>query len=470
MIVFRRIASHMTSRRPDSVSSDHCFPITLTAGLGVIRMAKWNWLQGLRCCLAGAGIVLVSSVAVAGDATSIPDSAIANPDKIFQQTSYKLLDASCEAPAAKCGTCGSKDKDNAGCKSNGCDGGLAEELGMGCWNCSAEPWQLLGTTDQGVELGGWAQFGYSSEPTGLFTSPGEEDKLNLNQLWFYMEKSAAGECGEWDWGFRVDALYGTDADDTQAFGNSPGSWDFANGFDHGIYGFAIPQAYAELDNGDWNVKLGHFFSPIGYETVAAPGNFFFSHSFTRKNSEPFTHTGVLATKNVDDDTTVYGGWTLGWDTGFDQTNSGSNFLGGITTAVSDNVTFSYMTTIGDFGVREEGYSHSLVFDVCVSDDLNYVMQSDLVSTNDDPSGANDQFGINQYLIYQVNDCVAAGTRLEWWKSDGVSTYGATFGVNVRPHSNIVIRPEVRHQWTPAGTLATGNQDETIFGVDAIFSF
>ena len=69
-------------------------------------MAKWNWLQGLRYAVAGASVALVSSVAVAGDATPIPDSAIANPDKVFQQTSYKLVDASCEAPAAKCGTTG----------------------------------------------------------------------------------------------------------------------------------------------------------------------------------------------------------------------------------------------------------------------------------------------------------------------------------------------------------------------------
>ena len=440
-------------------------------------MAKWNWLQGLRYAVAGASVALVSSVAVAGDATPIPDSAIANPDKVFQQTSYKLVDASCEAPAAKCGTkgaCGSKKGNDAGCKSDGCDGGLGLGLGgssilSGC--CTDDPWKLFGTTDKGVELGGHAQFGYDSDPDGLFTAPGQEDRLNLNQLWFYMEKAAAGECGEWDWGFRVDAMYGTDSGDTQAFGNPGGSWDFQNGFDHGGgYGFAFPQAYVELDNGDTNVKVGHFYTIAGYEVVPATGNFFFSHAFTMFNSEPFTHTGVLASHGVNDDTTIYAGWTLGWDTGFDQLNSGSNFLGGVSTALGENATFTYVSTFGDLGAREEGYSHSIVIDTAVNDRLNYVFQSDLVSTNDDPNGANDQFGINQYLIYQVSDCVAAGTRLEWWKSDGISTYGATFGVNVSPSANLRIRPEVRHLWTPAGTLATGNQDETIFGIDAIITF
>jgi|SaaInl4_100m_RNA_FD_contig_71_429890_length_1563_multi_5_in_0_out_0_2 hypothetical protein len=437
-------------------------------------MAKWNWLQGLRCCIAGAAVALVSSVAVAGDATPIPDTAVANPDKVFQQTSYKLFDASCEAPAAKCGTngaCGSKSGSNGGCKSDGCNGAgsFAESLGMGCSDCTGDPWKLFGTTDRGVEIGGHAQLGYDSEPDGLFTAPGQEDRLNLNQLWFYMEKAAAGECGEWDWGFRVDAMYGTDSGDTQAFGNNAGRWDFQNGFDHGGgYGFAFPQAYVELDNGDTNVKLGHFYTIVGYEVVPATGNFFFSHAFTMYNSEPFTHTGALISHSVSDDTTLYGGWTLGWDTGFDQVSGGSNFLGGISTAVGDNATVTYIATFGDFGVREEGYSHSVVFDVAVNDKLNYVLQSDLVDTN--AAGGNDQVGLNNYLIYQVSDCVAAGTRMEWWKSDGVSTYGATFGVNVKPSANLTIRPEVRHLWSPAGALATGNQDETIFGVDAIFTF
>ncbi len=34
-------------------------------------------------------------------------------------------------------------------------------------------------------------------------------------------------------------LYGVDAQKTQAFGNNNGSWD--NSFDHGVYGWAIPQ-------------------------------------------------------------------------------------------------------------------------------------------------------------------------------------------------------------------------------------
>ena len=316
------------------------------------------------------------------------------------------------------------------------------------------------TTESGVKIGGWTQFGYHSDNNGLFNS--HPHRFNLHQGWLYAEKEADGSDG-WDWGFRFDAMYGVDAADTQAFGNNPGRWDFANGFDHGIYGWALPQAYVQIAKGDWSIIAGHFFTIVGYEVVTAPDNFFYSHAYTMYNSEPFTHTGVLATYTASDDVTLYGGWTSGWDTGFDRLDDGSNFLGGVSLSLTDDVTATYITTVGDFGSREEGYAHSLVLDVGLTDDLNYIFQTDLVSTN--AGAANDEVGINQYLIYTINDCLGVGTRVEWWKSDGNSQYEATWGVNIRPLANVVIRPEIRYDWNPG----TGN-DFTTFGIDSILTY
>ena len=145
-------------------------------------------------------------------------------------------------------------------------------------------------------------------------------------------------------------MYGIDANDTQAFGNPNGSWDFDNGFDHGSYGWAIPQAYFEVALGDsLSIKAGHFYTLVGYEVVTAPDNFFYSHAMTMYNSEPFTHTGVLATAGMGDNVTLYGGWTLGWDTGFDQLNNGSSFLGGVGLTLTDDAAVTYIATAGNFG-------------------------------------------------------------------------------------------------------------------------
>ena len=35
----------------------------------------------------------------------------------------------------------------------------------------------------------------------------------------------------------------------------------------------------------------------------------------------------------------------------------------------------------------------------------------------DPFAGEDNVGVNQYLIYTVNDCMGVGGRLEWWKTD-----------------------------------------------------
>ena len=309
----------------------------------------------------------------------------------------------------------------------------------------------------GIKVGGWTQFGYHNASNGVFNT--HPDRVNLHQQWLYVEKVADGSKG-FDWGFRGDVMYGVDAANTQAFGSQPGTWDFQNGFDHGIYGWALPQLYAEFAYGDLSVKAGHFFTIIGYEVVTAPDNFFYSHAFTMNFNEPFTHTGVLATYKVNDGVTVYGGWTAGWDTGFDDFNDGdnsdgSNFLGGVTLQLTDNMSATWALTAGDLGWKGEGYSHSVVVDYQITEKINYVFQSDLVETNSAPG--NHSWSWNNYLFYTINDTFKAGMRMEWWKVSSRTMTAFTAGVNIRPTKNFVIRPEIR--WQTGDT----DNDEAFFG-------
>lgn len=278
-----------------------------------------------------------------------------------------------------------------------CDDDFAvEDCGF---RAAGDPLELFPATAWGLKVGGWLQAGYNNKSDGKFNSV--PNKLNVHQAYLYAEKVANGECGL-DWGFRGDLVYGVDGYDAQAFGSHPGTWDFQNGFDHGIDAWAFPQLYGQLAAGDLSVKLGHFYTLIGYEVVTSPDNFFFSHAFTMYNSEPFTHTGVLASYAASDKLTLYGGWTLGWDTGFDSLEGGNNFLGGLGYAMTDEITMTYILCAGDLGWRGEGYNHSLVFNVSLTEKLNYVLQTDYVGTNTDV--ANDDVSINQYLIYSLNDC------------------------------------------------------------------
>ena len=122
-----------------------------------------------------------------------------------------------------------------GCSTEACSGDAgcsSESAGCTCSACAnRDQWNF----------GGWFQQGYHENSNGLFNNrPG---RWNQHQLWFYAEREARPTNGQWDWGFRFDLVYGIDAQDTQAFGNTPGTWYFQNGFDFGSFGWAIPQLY-----------------------------------------------------------------------------------------------------------------------------------------------------------------------------------------------------------------------------------
>ena len=312
----------------------------------------------MRAGTAFAALLGVASFGVAAWAQA-PITSVVGTSPVFQDAG---CDGGCGAPAAT--SCGCNDGCGSGCQLGSPLGGqlqLRDRINdIFTGNCDyGDPWTLSeflhGDCEPKVKIGGWLQSGYHSEDNGLFNT--RPDEWNLHQAWLFAEKEAVA--GESPLGFRADILYGIDAQDTQSFGNTPGTFDFQNGFDHGAFGWAIPQLYAELALENWTIKAGHFYTLIGYEVVTAPDNFFYSHAITFFNTEPFTHTGVLASRNIGDNVEVYGGWTAGWDTGFDSLNDGSSWLGGLSVTLTENSTLAYFSTAGNLGARgSDAYSHS----------------------------------------------------------------------------------------------------------------
>lgn len=371
---------------------------------------------------------------------------------------------------------------------SGLDHGLVANGFLEHWDWSRlapseDPWVLFGE-GCGWSAGGWFQFGYNNHELPAFNN--RADGFELHQGWMFAEKSIDTSKG-FGLGGRIDYVYGTDGPNTQAFGTGERGWD--NGFDNGPndagYGHAIPQAYLEAGYGDFSVKVGHFFTLIGYEVVPATGNFFYSHAYTFNFSEPFTHTGALATYQVTEDITAYGGYVLGWDSGFD--DNGDAYLGGISAKLTDALTLTYATAIGRFGdaplgVPEKGYVHSVVADLELSEKLNYVFQTDVLDTHN----ANDvtvrkSFDINQYLFYTLCDAAKVGTRIEWYDAkagvlgtvNGSDVYAWTTGLNLTPHANVTIRPEIRRDWIfgdRGNVLENGRTAQTTFGIDTIITF
>ena len=368
-----------------------------------------------------------------------------------------------------------------------------------CGGGSGEPLSLFSGC-HGINVGGWLQLGYHDQNLPLFNS--RKHEVQLQQAWLYAEKEIDTEYGI-DIGGRVDYLYGTDAQDTQAFGIANSHWD--NQWDSGgDYGQAIPQAFLELGYGSLSIKAGRFFTIIGHEVVSAPDNFFYSHAYTFNNSEPFTHTGAIITYDAGEFVDIYGGYVLGWDSAFE--DNGDAVIGGTTVNLSDAITFTWTGVGGRFadnsGGDERGFMYSAVTSFQLSDQIQYILQHDWLDT-EDVNGATvrDTVGLNNYLLLEISDCLSVGARFEWWNvsADSQGFYGDnavpgfastvagdyniyafTFGANFKPHPNIIVRPEIRRDWVRGNlnNLASsdiefleGNSDEqSTFGIDTIFLF
>jgi hypothetical protein len=427
-----------------------------------------------------AALVLSTAPVFAVEGTSWTDSLV---------TPASCDDSCCDPGCCDPVECG--DPCDCGCGVGG--SGLFSGIGGG----GLENFTLAGLLGLGddawLEIGGWTQMGYHDQIEPISPQPGPPvipvrtrgdgfsfldtpGDFLLNQQWFYAGHTADGSNG-FDIGGRIDAVYGTDAQQTQSFGNPGPTFDNDPTFDHGVYGWALPQVYGEVAINDLSVKVGHFFTPLGYEVIPATGNFFYSHSLTMFNSEPFTHTGALATYTGFEGLTLYSGWTAGWDTGFDSAVAGSNIISGFTAEVGDSVTFTYLNTYGNFGLRSVGgnvalpnsdddYSHAIVMNASLTEKLNYIAQSDYMRIDNTAAGVEEEdLGLNQYLIYQYSDAIGLGTRMEWWRNDGVSNYELTTGVNIKLLDNLIVRPESRLDWVPA----TG-YDESMTAVDVILTY
>ncbi len=365
-----------------------------------------------------------------------------------------------------------------------------------CWNSVQHP--RAGS----FSLGGWTQLGYHSrglgEPalaTRFNQRPGQ---VQLQQAWLFAEKKVCGRNGL-QLGGRIDYLYGSDASQLQSISTgvsaNGSAWD--SSWQHGSYGHALPQVYGELAYGAFDLKIGRFFTILGYEVAAAPDNFFYSHSWQFRSVNPLAHTGVLASYDVTDGLTAYAGYTLGWDSGF--ADNGDAFLGGLGWQLTDAFSLTYTTSAGRLNtasgavggavpvpnfVSERGHVQSLTTRYRVTDRFAFISQKDFVATRlQDGRLFRSSNGFTNYFFYQFAERFTGGLRFEYWRVGGdgftatgktADVYSITLGLNCRPSSFFTIRPEVRWDWglqRDAMQNLQLNEDgaraQTTFGIDAI---
>jgi len=308
--------------------------------------------------------------------------------------------------------------------------------------------------DSKLEFGGWIHGGATFNPSqaGGFNGPvimagDQANRFQLNQFNLFMRRPVASEGKAWDFGGRFDFMFGTDAVFTQAFGvptfdvNS-GEPLKRNNWDLNLccsstrtYGIALPQTYLEayvpVGNG-LNVKLGHFYTPTGFETVAAPENFFYTRAYTLNVGEPYTHTGLLASYTVNKNWLILGGpitgsATGGWDGGWDKELGNWSGIGGFTWTSDNKATTLHLSgTYGETSTRssEIWRFYNIVLQHRITPKTLLVLHQVYGHAGgvllNNPKYTNvtkdaEWYSFVAHLYYDLTDNLTVGVRGEWFR-------------------------------------------------------
>lgn len=378
-----------------------------------------------------------------------------------------------------------------------------------------QPWRLFDCCclkRRKITLAGWLDQGFTwnpDSPADRFNGPNSyNDRANeyqLNELWLYAERLAENDGCGFAWGGRIDLMYGTDwrwmpAGGLEVFTDFQPRWNQ----EHRFYGLAMPQLYVETAFNNLSIKWGKYYSIVGYESVPATGNFFYSQSYVHQYGTPFTHTGFLATYKAGDRWTLYSGLHRGWDMWSDN-NGKLGYIGGAKwTAPEDKSSLAYYvsTSPEDNLGTQNRFINCIVYTRQMTDRLDWVLEHVLGTQDDAAPGSADAewYSINNYLFYELNDCWTAGARWEWFRDDdgfrvappgtidprigetrggfAGNFFDMSYGLNYKPNQNVIWRPEARWDFYDGEPNANGQQPyddgtsdhQFTLGVDLIVTF
>jgi hypothetical protein len=347
------------------------------------------------------------------------------------------------------------------------------------------PWRLFPDEIAGFKVTGWV-YGtgvYNGTNSGntRYNGPmtmSDQEGVFLNQLYFSVSRGLKEELS---WGATFDGFWGNDYNASQSrdweirnvralnpAGPSqtppqPTGQKWNSGQD---YGFSSPQSYLEVGTTKTSVKVGHFWTPIGYMVVQGPGNFFNSQPYGFMATNPFTHWGALATHNVSDNLWIQGGVVNGWDALDRPINVPSYLVGGRYSFNEKKGYLQYHLITGqepeNLGTGYGGRTlQNGIFDYVINDTWEFVLEANLLNQNNRTAENSTSYNIHPFLFYKINDCWKAGMRYEYFHdpsgfmagirngNPNLGPYNGNnqtfaFGLNYTPNKNLNIRPEYRY--------------------------
>ncbi len=383
---------------------------------------------------------------------------------------------------------------------------LTQEAPAAPMAAPAEPWFLMeslkgmwlgrGLESAGTSVYGWVQQG------AAWNIDSPRDRINfganfdwrsndyrLNQVYFVVEKALAHE-EKWNVGYRVDFLVGHDA----PFFVANGLFSNFTGFDStsgvGVdgpksfrevnrVGIDLPQFYVEthipqvLTPGGIDIRVGKFFTLMGREVYPAGDTDFYSRAYENIYATPFTHTGGLITLHATSTLAIVAGVVRGWDV-FKDNNDMVSFHGAfvwnspdkrynwtttwITGPEQPDNNRDYRNLVTSYLTAKFGSHMQWV----LSTGGNFAYES-RAAVDAETGHLEDAkwYGYTVNLFYTAHPKVRLGGRLEWFRDeDGTRTavlkrpgfdasfFETTLGVTYTPWRSVIIRPELRVDWSP----------------------
>jgi hypothetical protein len=327
----------------------------------------------------------------------------------------------------------------------------------------------------------------------LFTD--RANQLVMNQAAITLQRPLDPKATDYDVGFKIQALYGTDARYVQYLGEF-------NNLTKDRYTVALVEANVQvhlpwLTAGGIDLKAGQYATPLGFETIDPSTSPFYSHSYIFNFGLPFTHTGVLTVTHVNPMVDIYAGIDSGENTTLgtgDNNQYPAGLFGTNLTLLGGNLTILALTHLGpendaraapgaENGMRYENdlvATYKATPKLTLTTELNYI--------RDDFFKANGG-GVAAYASYALTDQVALNGRAEIFRDDhgffvagfpngpdyvksqygfptaisgGNSTYSEfTVGFTWKPKvpsyiANLMVRPEVRYDDNLGGRKTFGS--------------
>jgi hypothetical protein len=196
---------------------------------------------------------------------------------------------------------------------------------------------------------------------------------------------------------------------------------------------------------------------------------------------PFTHTGVWATTQLNDTWAVGYGASTGTDTFIDGPTNRLTFLGQLKWAPKCGKTSVIFNTV----ITNPGYNaaeafpfynvYNFVVTHKFNDKLSYVLDTGYSHVSDTPTGFANWYGAANYLIYNHTDKLTSTLRAEVFNDQMGFRTGfnglyseATYGLAYKPMPGVIIRPSVRYDNNADSAPFEGKQNLFTAALDLIF--